>query len=256
VKLILNLYAVLGAIVSPAHAALDENAFALFENGAYEQAASDAVTAGGAENYALAARSLNALAYLEHKNKPARKIAGRALDYADAAIEADPALIEGYLQAAISYAQRGTRMAPWRAFLKGLAGRARDELDLALALEPANAWALSSSAAWHLEVARRGGDGRFGSDPALGHQQFIKARAAAPENLVIAYECALRLIAYDHSANDSSGWRGDGLEALQYAVASPPRDAFERAVQARARDFQVAIAEGRKAERAFIKAQP
>ncbi len=243
-------FLMLVAVVRPA-AAPDEGAFALFESGAYGQAAEAAARLGGAENLALAARALNAQAYLVIDNSDARKIAEQAFDYAEAAMTADPALVEGHLQAAISFAQRGARMAAWRAFMLGLAGRARAELDAALAMEPDNPWALSSSAAWHLEVARKGGEGRFGSDPALGRDQFLAARANDPDNLLIAYECALRLLAYDRAE-----WRADGLAALRFAVTAEPKDAFEKAVQARARTFQEAIEEGPKAERAFIDAQP
>jgi hypothetical protein len=243
--------AVAAAHFGSARAVLDEQAFSLFEQGDFQAAAERAVVGGGAENHALAARALNALAYLEDDDGDARKIADRALAHAEAAIEGDPGLVEGRLQAAISLAQRGARMAPWRAFFLNVAQRARASLDAALELDPENPWALSSSAAWHLEVSRRGGEGRFGSDPDLGYRQFLAARDIDPQNLVIAYECALRLIAYDRE-----DWRAEGLQALQAAIDIPAQDAFERAIQTRAHDFQAAIAQGRKAERAFIKAQP
>lgn len=233
------------------HAAPDLEAFQSFEAGDYAGVVTIADRLGGAENYALAARALNARAYLEMDDSDARKVADRALKYAEAAIAADPEFVEGRLQAAIALAQRGARMAPWRAFFLNLADRARDALDLALALEPENAWALSSSAAWHLEVSRRGGEGRFGSDPEFGHRQFLAARAADPDNLLIAYECALRLIAYDREE-----WRADAAEALQTAIDQPPRTEFEAAVQARALALRQAMLEGRDAERAFIESQP
>ncbi|MEM9619874.1 MAG: hypothetical protein AAF936_18115 [Pseudomonadota bacterium] len=233
------------------HAAPAPEAIQFFEAGDYDRVLSVADRLGGAENYALAARSLNARAYLEMDDSDARKVADRALEYAEAAIGADPEFVEGRLQAAIALAQRGARMAPWRAFFLNLADRARDALDLALALEPENAWALSSSAAWHLEVSRRGGEGRFGSDPEFGHRQFLAARAADPKNVLIAYECALRLIAYDREE-----WRADATEALQTAIDQPPRTEFEAAVQTRAVALRQAMREGREAERAFIKSQP
>ncbi len=236
---------------APACAALDEDVVAKFESGAYEEAAEAATALGDAQHLALAARSLNARPYLEADNRVARKVAKRALKAAEQAIEADPTLVEAHLQAAISYAQRGARMAPVRAFISGAASKARERLDRALEMEPQNAWALSSSAAWHLEVARRGGEGRFGSDPQVGQRQFVEARVAAPDNLSIAYECALRLLAYD-----TLDWRPEALDALAAAIALEPADAFERAVQARAIEFQAAIEQGREAERAFIEAQP
>lgn len=234
-----------------AQAGPDAQAFRAYVDGEYETAAADAAQLGGAENLALAARALNALAYLETDDSDARKIADRALEYAEAANEADPALVEAQLQAAIALAQRGARMAPWRAFFLDLAGRAREALDAALNMDPGNAWALSSSAAWHLEVSRRGGEGRFDSDPDAGYQQFLAAREAAPENLLIAYECALRLIAYDRS-----DWRSVALQSLDAALALSPENAFEAEVQDRARAFQQAIASGHEAERDFIEEQP
>lgn len=233
------------------YATPNEAAYKFFVSGAFDEAAEAAAQAAGAENLALAARATNAKAYLETDNKTARRSAKRALNYAEQAIKEDPALVEGHLQAAISYALRGARMSPVRAFLSGTAGKARKLLDHALALDPENAWALSSSGAWHLEVARRAGNGRYGSDPAVGFKQFAAARAAEPENLLIAYEAALRLLAYDEPAA-----RENGLAALRDAVTLAPKDAFERRVQKRAKIFQQAVDEGRKAERAYIKAQP
>jgi hypothetical protein len=229
----------------------DEEAYALFVSGAFDEAAEAAASAGGAENLALAARAINAEAYLETDNKAARRLSKRALKYAEQAIEDNPVLVEGHLQAAISYALRGARMSPVRAFLSGAAGKARKLLDHALTLDPENAWALSSSGAWHLEVARRAGEGRFGSDPEVGFQQFAAARAAQPQNLLIAYEAALRLLAYDEPAA-----RENGLAALHDAVTLAPSDAFERRVLMRAKVFQQAVDDGREAERAYIKAQP
>jgi len=234
-----------------ASAELDREAFASFEQGQYQAAAEQAVGIGDAENLALAARALNAQAYLEDDDGDARKVANHALNYAEAAIEIDPTLVEGRLQAAIALAQRGARMAPWRAFFMKIAQRARTSLDIALELDSENAWALSSSAAWHLEVSRRGGEGRFGSDPELGHHQFLTAHSIDPENLVIAYECALRFIAYDREE-----WRAEGLQMLQIAIAASPENAFDEAIQMRARAFDQAISEGREAEREFIESQP
>ena len=231
------------AFAEPHSGALDA-----FVAGDYEQAAERAMNIGGAENYALAARALNAAAYLEDDNKTARKLAKRARDFAVDAIDADASFVEGHLQYAIAIAQRASRMSGFRAFLSGSAGKARDALDAALALEPENAWALSSSAAWHLEVARRAGDGRFGSDAALGYQQFAAARRLDPENISIAYEAALRLIAFD---ND--GWRKAGLDALAASLAMTPATHFVRALQERGVAFDGAIHESADAERAFIE---
>ncbi|GJL95554.1 MAG: hypothetical protein DHS20C05_19590 [Hyphococcus sp.] len=237
--------------VSAAFAAPDEAAHELFTSGDYETAADQAVLIGGPENLALAARALNASAYLEADNKRARKMAKRALKHSQSAAQQDPMLVEAHLQAAISTAQLGARRSPVRAFLSGSAGKTRKLLDAALMAEPENAWALSSSGAWHLEVSRRAGVGRFGSDPWVGRRQFLAAHTLAPDNLPIAYECALRMLAYDEPR-----WREEGLAVLYAALKITPKNAFEVAVRTRAFRFSEAIEKGRAAERAFILAQP
>lgn len=230
------------------HAEPDNGALDKFVVGDYEQSAALAEGVGGAKNFALAARALNASAYLENDDKTARKIAKRAREFAKLAIEADEALVEGHLQYAIAIAQRASRMSGFRAFLSGSAGKARDALDAALVLEPDNAWALSSSAAWHLGVARLAGDGRFGSDAELGHQQFLAAQRLDPENISIAYEAALRLIAYGRE-----DWREAGIAALAATLEMQPATHFDRALQERAAAFDAAIDESADAERAFIE---
>ncbi|GAB4522804.1 MAG: hypothetical protein Kow00133_10510 [Amphiplicatus sp.] len=239
------------ATYGAAEAAPDGEAYALYRAGVYEAAAKRAVEAGGTDNLILAARALNAGAYFEEDRKGARGLAARALDHAEAALKSDPDNVEAHLQAGISLALRGANMAPARAFFLGLAGRARRHIDQALALDPDNPWAWSTSAAWRLETARRGGGSLYGADPEEGFREFLKARALAPDNIAIAYECALRLL-----ASGRAEWRPAALEALAAAVEPRPQTAFESEVQARARLLSEAIDAGPKAEAAFLAAQP
>lgn len=243
------LFALLAPGAAMAHAA--EAAYFAYASGDYETAVNLAKHAGTAEDYALAARAMNAVAYFDDGRKSARRTAGDAYEIAEQAIKLDPRLPEGHLQAAISLALKGARMSPMRAFLSGLASKARNRIDAALALDPENPWALSASAAWRIEVARRGGGALYGADPEKGHAEFRKARALAPDNLTIAYECALRLL-----ADGREEWRADGLAALDDALAAKPATKFEGDLQNLAHEFKAAIATGGKAENAFIEAQP
>lgn len=241
------------ALLAPGGASADavDAAYSAYAAGDYEKAVAIAERVGTAEDYAIAARALNAISYFDDGRKSARRTAGDAYEAAKKAIELDPKLPEGHLQAAISLALKGARMSPVRALLSGLASKARDRIDAALELDPRNPWALSTSAAWRIEVARRGGSALYGADPETGFEEFQKARALAPENAAIAYECALKLL-----ADGRSEWRDEGLAALNDAIAAEPATKFEEDVQALARDFKAAIGAGRKAERAFIEAQP
>lgn len=236
---------------APASASPDADAFKYYVAGDYAAAVERARKAGGAEDLALAARAVNAVAYFDDGRKSARKKADDAFDIAEQAIAADATLPEAHLQAAIALALKGARMSPVRAFLSGLAGKARERIDAALSLDPENPWALSTSAAWRIEVARRGGGALYGADPDLGREEFMKARALAPDNPTIAYECALRFL-----ADGRPEWRAEGLAALEAALAATPATKFERDVQALARAFKAAVSEGPAAEKAFIAKQP
>lgn len=240
------------ALAAPAaNAAPDPAAMAAFASGDYAAAVAAGKRAGTAADLALAARALNASAYFDGGRKSARRTADEALDLAEAAIKLDPTLVEGHLQAGVSIALKGARMAPVSAFMSGVAGKARERLDKALALDPAYPLALSTSGAWRIEVMRRGGGALKGADPEKGFEELMAARAAAPDEITIAHETALRLI-----ADGRPEWRDEGLAALDAAIAASPKTKFDADIQALSREFKLAIASGRKAEKAFIARQP
>jgi hypothetical protein len=240
------------ALVAPAASASpDPAAMAAFASGDYAAAVAAGKRAGTAEDLALAARALNASAYFDGGKKSARRTADDALALADAAIKLDPTLVDGYLQAGVSLALKGARMAPVSAFMSGVAGKARERLDAALELDPTHPLALSTSGAWRIEVTRRGGGALKGADPEKGFEELMAARAAAPDEITIAHEAALRLI-----ADGRPEWRDEGLVALDAAIAASPKTKFDADIQALSLEFKLAIAAGRKAEKAFIARQP
>lgn len=229
----------------------DAAAYALYVAGDYEGVVRLATELGGADNLGLAARALNAEAYLSEDRSSARRAAERALDFAEAALAIDHDKVEGHLQAAIALAMRGANMAPFRAFLLNLPSRARRHIDEALALDAESAWALSTSAAWRLEVFRRGGGGVYVADPEEGYREFLKARALDPDNVAIAYECALRLL-----ASRRAEWRETALGCHSAAEAGAPRSDFDRRIKERSNALDRAIAAGPKAEAEFVESQP
>ncbi|MGF1544503.1 MAG: hypothetical protein ACFB00_08410 [Parvularculaceae bacterium] len=236
-------------LIQPVAASPDAAAYEAFADGRYESAVDIAANAGGAENLALAARAHNAVAYFEADRKAARRAARAALEEAEAAIELDPQLPEAHLQSAIALAVFGAKAGPLRSFVGNVAGRSRRSIDAALAIDPDNPWALSTSAAWRLEVHRRGGGLVYDADPDLGFKEFERARELAPDNVAVAYECALRLLASERAA-----WRGVAREALNVAVEGAPETAFEREIQARARGLKAARDRDPMSLAAFIDA--
>lgn len=250
-RLSIALCAAATAMSPAASADIDKGAYAKYVAGDYDGAVEQSVALGGAGNLTLAARSLNSLAYFGDSRKSNRETANWAFNLAERAAKLDPSFTQAQLEAAIGLSLRAANMSPPRVLALNLPGRARKHLDAALALAPEDVWALSTSAAWRMGVARKGGGSVFGADPEVGHAEFMKARGLAPENVVVAYECARALI-----ASDREEWRATGLEALAVATSGAPESAFEEGVQDLAREFEAAIAEGPNAEDAFIAAQP
>lgn len=229
---------------SPARAGAAEDAFL---RGAFEEARDLGVASGAAGDLVIAARSLNALAYFSTDRREARTLANDALSLAETAIDRAPDLVEAHLQAAISLSLRGANMVPVKALFLNLPSRARTAIDRALALDPENAFALSTSGAWRIEVARRGGGGVFGANPEQGFQEFQRARAIDPGNLSVAYECALRLF-----ADGRPEWHEPARAALDAALNATPASAYEERLKGRAQAMHAAVSTSPEALKDFI----
>ncbi len=223
----------------------------LFDKGAYQDIIALSQQNPAAENLVMASRAANTIAYFSTQDKAARKASKKAYQFALDALQKNPTLVEAHVQAAISDAIIGGRISPFRAFMKGYAKRSRRSLDRALSLNPDDPWALSTSGAWHLEVKRAGGARLYNADEGIGYAQFVKAREHLPQNISIAYEMALRVL-----ANGKTQWREEALSALSVARDhSLITSAYEAEIQRRAEAFHQAILKGSKTELAFIKAQ-
>lgn len=243
--------AALALAAAPAAAAPDAAALEAYSRGDYLVAADLAAAGGGAENLTLAAIALNAVAYFEAGRRESRRRADAAYALAERAIAADPSLADAHVQAAVSLLLKSSRMSGLSALMSGNAGKARARLDSALALAPAHPLALSTSGSWRIEVTRRGGGALKGADPMRGFDEFQRARSLAPGDAIVAYECALRLL-----ADGRKTWRAPALLCLDGALAATPARRFEQDVQQRARALKAAVHAGAKAEKAFIDSQP
>lgn len=242
------LIAALSALAAaPALAAPDGEALAAYNRGDYAAAAVAAEKAGGAENLAFAAKALNAISYFDRDRRSTRQRCDEAMDYAEAAIAADPRFAEAYFNLGVAMLIKASNMGAARAFLSNLPARGRRMFDKALELDPDFAPFLIASAAWRIEVANRGGGFFYGADAEEGHAELVRARALDPVDNVIAHECAVRLL-----ADGRERWRVQALQCLDDAIAAPTDSVFEASIQEKSRALKAAVDAGREAEKAFL----
>jgi hypothetical protein len=216
-------------LASPVANAADAETF--YSNGEYAAAIDAGEAQGGSDGYAVAARA--ALADAELREMPCLECLGRAAGFAEDAIRLDSRRAEAYIYLVVALGRRARLIGFFQAQREGLGGRTNDAIDAALEVDPDYPWALAARGGWHIEVVRLAGrilgGFLFGASIDQGIDQFRRAMEAEPENLVIPYQFALSLSAYD-----INGRRGDVRAALSRARMLTPRDAYERAIQMRA----------------------
>jgi tetratricopeptide (TPR) repeat protein len=244
VAILLSLFVLLTV---PAKAAPDPVAEAAYVRGDYAGAVAAAARAGGAENLAFAAKALNAISYFDRDRKTTRKRCDEAMDFAEAAIAADPSFAEAHFNLGVAMLIKASNMGAARAFLSNLPARGRRMFDRAIELDPDFAPFLVASAAWRIEVANRGGGFFYGADAEEGYAEMIRARAIDPVDNVIAHECAVRLL-----ADGRAEWRAEALACLDDALAAATDSTFEAAIQEKSRQLKTAIDAGPEAEKAFL----
>lgn len=211
---------------------------ALYAAGHYAQAEAAGEAQGDAKGAALSARASLAAEML--RATPCLDCLQKAEAQARRAIALDPALPEGhiYLAAALGYEARIEGLV--RARLLDYPGQAKANLDVALAHDPKNCWALAALGAWNIEIVHSGGEtlGRWSYGAALtdGMADFAKAFASAPENLVLRYQFALVLGGFG-----AERYRKEMLDALARAVSLKPLTAYESFAQDRARELLAAL---------------
>lgn len=212
--------------------AADLAPLALYQAGKYEEAIKAGTAQNDAEGFTVAARA--ELAEEMMRDTPCLACLEQAEAYARKAVADDPKQPECriYLAAALGYESRiiGTIAAKF----KGYAEDAKTNIDAALASQPNDAWALAAMGGWHFAVVEGGGSllasMAYGASVKKGLTAFDKAFAADPQNIVIRFQYALSLSAYDREA-----YAKEIEAALQAASTGKPRTAYEVFMQGRAR---------------------
>src|SRR5208283_2614198 len=124
-----------------------------------------------------------------------------------------------YLAAAIGYEAR--IIGDLAAQSRGYAGEAKQHLDAALANDPNDPWALAALGSWHIEIVHSAGatlaNWLFGAKFATGQDYYAKAFAIAPDNLILRFQYALAISAYDLPT-----YRQDVESALARVTAATP----------------------------------
>ncbi len=223
----------------------DETPKALYASGEFEKAARAAQQVGGADNLALAAKSLSSLAVLTNTSQDVVALTPRIRSLALEALSEDPLNAEAQLQLAIAIWFDGRRVGALESYVRGLPNQGRKHIVQAMNAAPdgsiEQAWAHALLGAWHLEVLRRGGSrgaAIYGADLHEGAEHFNRAIALAPGEVAIAVQCAISYLALD-----AETYSEHARIALEYAVAADAETMFEQQMQVTAALLQSALHE-------------
>ncbi|MCC5994968.1 MAG: hypothetical protein JJU18_01190, partial [Oceanicaulis sp.] len=173
-----------------------------------------------------------------------RDAARRAQALARAALAADPDHAPAHLRLAAALGFEARYVSPVRAALMGLPQDGRRHIETAISLDPDDPWGEAMLGAWHMEVARRGRPGLFGSDASEGLTRYRAAAARAGDDPSLTFHFAIALIAADPYAHGD-----EALTLLEQAQAAGKPGAFEDAIRAEAESLKALLRHDREAAR-------
>lgn len=198
-----------------------------FADGRFVEAADLAEGLGTSEAYALAAKSLAVYAHYEATDEEFDQVVERAMQMGEQAVAADPDNAEAHYQSAHAVGRYAQHVGAWTALRQGLAGKIRELLEAAIAIEPDYADALLALGGWHADIHAEGRIARmmYGGDREEAIALFERALELAPESKVVLHAYGSRL-----SRLDEENGVERAREMLEKALGLPVRDAFEEYV--------------------------
>ena len=204
-----------------------EDANAAYADGRFVEAADIGEALGTSEGYTLAANSLAIYAHYEASEEEFREVVDRAIRMGEEAISADPNNAEAHYQSAHAVGRYAQRVGAFTALREGLAGKIRDLLEAALAIEPDFVDAMLALGGWHADLDAEGFIARrmYGGSKEEAVVLFERALELAPESKVVLHAYAIRLPRLDE---DNGMERA--REMLERALELPVRDAYEEYV--------------------------
>lgn len=202
--------------------------------GEFREAAQMARELGTSEGMALAARAELAEGDYLAPRSSRRDEFERAARDAREAIALDPQNPDGHLYLAVALGFLGRIDGSIVAHFAGYAEEAREHIDRALAIEPANPWANALLGGWNLEIVRDGGpigESLYGASLEKGVSAYKRALDLDVGNAAIAYQYALQLAALGGSR------RVEARRVLARTLLSHPNDASEILAYRRAEEL-------------------
>jgi len=209
-------------------------AYQLYRAGKYADAMKEGAGENSARGYALAAAA--AIGDAAEHIPPCLECVQRAEDFAKKAIAADPKQAEGYIFYAVALGQESHIIGSMSAMSKGYASLSKKEIDQAIALAPNNGRALGTLGGWNLEVVRAAGSMiasmSYGASAGKGIDDFNKALAADPKDIVLHYQFALSM-----AGLDADEYHDKILAQLTAAANGNPDTAYDALSQKRAQEL-------------------
>jgi len=217
-----------------ARAATDDEIFAVYARGDYEQAARLGEASGTAPALATAARALLADDVL--RDTPCLPCLERAEKLARQAVAADSHYALGQVWLAVALGYQARIIGAVKARMKNMPAQSRAALQQAVTDDPANPFAVSALGGWHIEVVRGGGATMarlfYGAKESEGVNLFDRAARLAPGNVAVRYQIALSLAGFD-----AAKYQARIVAELKAAVSDSPATAYEKRIQARAAEL-------------------
>ena len=213
-------------ILQPAYASAQsiEDARAAFADGRFLEAADLGEALGTSDGYTLAAQALAVYAHYEAADEEWDEVIERAMRIGEDAVRADSTNPEAHCQYAHAVGRYAQRVGTFTALRKGLAGKVRDALEAALAIDPDYPGAHLTLGGWHADVAEAGFFARriYGANREEAVHHYERALELVPDSKILLYEYGIRL-----PELDEDGGRERARAMLEKALGLPVRDAYE-----------------------------
>ena len=211
-------------IAAGASAQSIDDARSAHADGRFLEAADLGATLGTSDGYTLAALSLAVYAHYEAADDEWNEVVERAMRMGEEAVRADPTSPEAHSHFAHAVARYAQRVGTLTAIRKNLAGKIRDLLEAALAIDPDHSMTHLMLGVWHADIAAAGFFARsiYGANREEAVYHYERALELAPESKALLYEYGMSL-----PELDEDGGTERAREMLEKALGLPVRDMHE-----------------------------